>query len=1355
MGRMWRMTRMAMLGLVLLSGVVLGRVNAGPAMLSGSTGAYIDDPADGATVNVGQSVTFTGDTDLGTTFAWTFGDGGKGTGRAPSHTYTAAGNYTVNLNVTRSGYATSSASITLHVVATVPAPTIQSFTATPGIVAAGSSSTLAWSATGATSYSISGIGTVTGTSRVVTPTATTTYTLTATNATGSATASVTVTYNRLPVFSPALAAQTFSANVAQTITLPGATDPDSDAITYSVTGLPAGLTFTPATRVVSGSATVSGSFTVTEKATDARGAVATQSAVWTVTIPSAPQVATLSASPAKINPGQTSVLSWTTANPIAALDLSSVGSVLGLTSKSVTPSTTTTYTLSATNLGGTGIKTVVVTVNRAPTLAGAVPAPALRVNDYVAVALPGGSDPDGDTLTYTTANLPPGLSLTQPDLANGVPAYVTGVPTKAGTYSVTETVTDPMGLTATSTVASWVVAAADSTTPAPTPSLPPDDSVFTSAKAKFTETLGYAGSEIGLITSVQVNRQLQEGMAALATGRDQATRSTYTYGYDPLGQLVTAAGTWQNASGNSVTYYSDPATQTTAIWADNTTYYYDAHGNRTSHSPNVPSMTPAPPAYEPVAARGAWLYGYKANSNQLLTAGPRTFTYTPDGAVASIVNSSSGDSQTLVYGDPRHMRLPTTIRRLVGDGRTVLSDMIYDMSGTRVSKRDQVWQGAIPSPVTDRTQLISDRETIYLANGTETLMEVEQRSVNGVVAPPRYTAYIFGAGSRLARLSWDNDGRSPSEASPNVGVTNSSFDGTVGTLPVGWTATGGPASVASDASQGTVLKLVKTGTTYVEQSLGTFAVGDTLEINALVRGDGAGGIGQVNLSGAATVMGPTTSSSAWQAVVFRPTITVPGTVNLRLQIAGSADNLQAFFDQVVVRKLLPATVAGGSPNLWPDPGFESVLGQGGGVTANPNVAIVDGEREGKHLLSIYSGGAYSRVIGGLNPSKTYLFSVWKKVNGVWSRELRNNLAPDSCGNLSVSLSVAGMYDQAELVLMPTGTVESWIPENRLGRVDWFVTDHLGSTKLLVDQFGTLRFTGDDDPFGVNLRSSGDKDAHRFTGQVLDEEQGVYYYGARFYLPEIGRFLSGDPLKETHSIFVYCGNRPVDMVDTDGRQACAASPKFLWNKNPVKEKYTGKDVIIEAPIMMLGDSYGAVHRARDMADIEWKRIFVPSYSETSSTLPPAFAIALLEGGAPMVNTDGYLVFTAPRGKISTHCTVVIDQTIVVPVDVEPKITEHEVSHPRATSLYIPSFEKYASDANVVAARVAAIKDATARKAAATAGAEELKNEFMFIWNKVEDTAKNLHFPPFLPMINLTMPLVPPNLAPPPTPSGAKP
>ena len=82
-------------------------------------------------------------------------------------------------------------------------PLIQSFTATPATVYPGHSgidtSTLAWVVSGATTLSITHVGTVTGTSVTVTPAATTQYRLTATNSHGNTSRNVTVFTSQLPL----------------------------------------------------------------------------------------------------------------------------------------------------------------------------------------------------------------------------------------------------------------------------------------------------------------------------------------------------------------------------------------------------------------------------------------------------------------------------------------------------------------------------------------------------------------------------------------------------------------------------------------------------------------------------------------------------------------------------------------------------------------------------------------------------------------------------------------------------------------------------------------------------------------------------------------------------------------------------------------------------------------------------------------------------------------------------------------------------------------------------------------------------------------------------------------------------
>jgi RHS repeat-associated protein len=63
---------------------------------------------------------------------------------------------------------------------------------------------------------------------------------------------------------------------------------------------------------------------------------------------------------------------------------------------------------------------------------------------------------------------------------------------------------------------------------------------------------------------------------------------------------------------------------------------------------------------------------------------------------------------------------------------------------------------------------------------------------------------------------------------------------------------------------------------------------------------------------------------------------------------------------------------------------------------------------------------------------------------------------------------------------------------------------------------------------------------RFTGKELDKEShiGLYYFGARYYDPSIGRFISVDPLADKYpglTPYHYAANNPLMFVDPDGKK----------------------------------------------------------------------------------------------------------------------------------------------------------------------------------------------------------------------------
>ena len=60
--------------------------------------------------------------------------------------------------------------------------------------------------------------------------------------------------------------------------------------------------------------------------------------------------------------------------------------------------------------------------------------------------------------------------------------------------------------------------------------------------------------------------------------------------------------------------------------------------------------------------------------------------------------------------------------------------------------------------------------------------------------------------------------------------------------------------------------------------------------------------------------------------------------------------------------------------------------------------------------------------------------------------------------------------------------------------------------------------------------------YKFNGKEKDDETGLYYYGARYYTPEVSVWLSVDPLSDKYpeiSPFAYCAGNPVRLIDPNG------------------------------------------------------------------------------------------------------------------------------------------------------------------------------------------------------------------------------
>jgi len=101
-------------------------------------------------------------------------------------------------------------------------------------------------------------------------------------------------------------------------------------------------------------------------------------------------------------------------------------------------------------------------------------------------------------------------------------------------------------------------------------------------------------------------------------------------------------------------------------------------------------------------------------------------------------------------------------------------------------------------------------------------------------------------------------------------------------------------------------------------------------------------------------------------------------------------------------------------------------------------------------------------------------------------------------------------------------------------VNYFLTDHLGSTNGLTDATGVSTASAAYDSFG-NATNSGFPNRYQFTGREFDAFSAMQFSRARFYDPKLGRFISEDPIGFGGGIntYAYVGNRPTMFADPTG------------------------------------------------------------------------------------------------------------------------------------------------------------------------------------------------------------------------------
>ncbi|WP_303908954.1 N-acetylmuramoyl-L-alanine amidase [Thiohalomonas denitrificans] len=124
---------------------------------------------------------------------------------------------------------------------------------------------------------------------------------------------------------------------------------------------------------------------------------------------------------------------------------------------------------------------------------------------------------------------------------------------------------------------------------------------------------------------------------------------------------------------------------------------------------------------------------------------------------------------------------------------------------------------------------------------------------------------------------------------------------------------------------------------------------------------------------------------------------------------------------------------------------------------------------------------------------------------------------------------------------------------------YYHPDHLGSTGYVTRENGEVHEHIQYFPFGETWVQQGgntEKSPYLFTGKELDEETGLYYFGARYYDPRTSVWQSADPILASYlngkpsggvyspsnlALFSYVGNNPLVFVDPDGMAKIMIDP----------------------------------------------------------------------------------------------------------------------------------------------------------------------------------------------------------------------
>lgn len=208
------------------------------------------------------------------------------------------------------------------------------------------------------------------------------------------------------------------------------------------------------------------------------------------------------------------------------------------------------------------------------------------------------------------------------------------------------------------------------------------------------------------------------------------------------------------------------------------------------------------------------------------------------------------------------------------------------------------------------------------------------------------------------------------------------------------------------------------------------------------------------------------------------------------------------------------------------------------------------------------------------------------------------------------------------------------PDNYENLQFFYHSDHLGSSSFITNLDGEVVQHIEYVPFGevfIEERNNVWNTPYLFNAKELDEETGMYYYGARYYEPRLSLWISTDPMQEKTpgcTSYAYCSNKPIIATDPDGNWA------FLI---PLVKGVVGGVIDISTQI--------SVGMANDMTfseafdNVDWTS--VGAATVLSATLSPGMSTGATVAVGTVIAADAAVDINT-NGKVQTAFGVVGDE-----------------------------------------------------------------------------------------------------------------